>query len=308
MKWSRAIPSLGAMHPMVRLSNLHSLKNINFSFYWRRPLFWALFLFSFFYLFKYIISSKVMDEPLYTIVTLFLLKGFWNVGRPPFFEFYEKWMLSIFIFHYVWICLRLYIWTLFTSSISPLWACGSSTLEITFSSSWVYEWISFYITKIKWILHACLLELVCEWRSFWLSFYSLFKHGDDHVRALNKIVPNNFSSKRWIVVLVWFVHGFVLYTIIICPWSGRIFLRLYPVLCFRRIYLRFIIRLSFLSRKAYEQYILASKDFTRPCLLASRGSFWMNVQKMKDSHTTMYILENTSYIYLKIQTYVNIRP
>ena len=32
----------------------------------------------------------------------------------------------------------------------------------------------------------------------------------------------------------------------------------------------------------------------------------MNVQKMKDSHTTMYILENTLYIYiyiyLKIQT------
>ena len=47
-------------------------------------------LFFFFFLFKYIISSKVMDEPLYTIVTLFLLKGFWNVGRPPFFEFYEK--------------------------------------------------------------------------------------------------------------------------------------------------------------------------------------------------------------------------
>ena len=73
---------------MVCLSNLHSLENINFTFYWRRPLFWALFLF--FFLFKYIISSKVMDEPLYTIVTLFLLKGFWNVGYPPFFDFNEK--------------------------------------------------------------------------------------------------------------------------------------------------------------------------------------------------------------------------
>ena len=99
-------------------------------------------------------------------------------------------------------------------------------------------------------------------------------------------------------MLIWFVHGFVLYTIIIYPWPGRIFLRLHPVLCFRRVYLRFIIRLSFLSRKAYERYILAFKDFIRPCLLASRGSFWMNVQKMKDSHTTMYILENTSYIYI----------
>ena len=35
-------------------------------------------------------------------------------------------------------------------------------------------------------------------------------------------------------------------------------------------------------------------------LLASRGSFWMNVQKIKDSHTTMYILENISYIYIYI--------
>ena len=44
----------------------------------------------FYLLFKHIISSKVMDELLSTIVALFLLKDFWNVGRPPFFEFYEK--------------------------------------------------------------------------------------------------------------------------------------------------------------------------------------------------------------------------
>ena len=90
-------------------------------------------------------------------------------------------------------------------------------------------------------------------------------------------LPSIFSSMHWIVVLVRLVHGFVLYTNIIHPWSGRIFLRFHSVLCFRRIYLRFIIRLSFLSRKAYERYILASKDFIRPCSLASCGSFWMNV-------------------------------
>ena len=89
-------------------------------------------------------------------------------------------------------------------------------------------------------------------------------------------LPSIFSSMHWIIVLVGLVHGFMLYTNIIRPWSGRIFLRLYPVLCFRRIYLRFIIRLSFLSRKAYERYILASKDFIRPCLLAFCGSLWMN--------------------------------
>ena len=73
--------------------------------------------------------------------------------------------------------------------------------------------------------------------------------------------------------------GFVFYTIFIHPWLGRIFLRLHPILRFKRMYLRFIIRLSFLSRKAYGRYILASKDFICPCLLASCRSFWMNVQK-----------------------------
>ena len=75
---------------MVRPSNLHFPKNINFTFIGGTRCFGLCFYSLFFILFKYIISSKVMDEPLYTIVTLFLLKGFWNVGRPPFFEFYEK--------------------------------------------------------------------------------------------------------------------------------------------------------------------------------------------------------------------------
>ena len=77
--------------------------------------------------------------------------------------------------------------------------------------------------------------------------------------------------------------GFVFYTIFIRPWLGRIFLRLHPVLRFRSMYLRFIIRLFFLLRKTHGRYILASKDFIRPCLFASRGSFWMNAQKIKDS-------------------------
>ena len=64
-------PKSGGNAPRVRPSNLHFPKKITFYLYWRHPLFWALFLFSF--SFKYIISSKVMDEPLYTIVILFLL-------------------------------------------------------------------------------------------------------------------------------------------------------------------------------------------------------------------------------------------
>ena len=161
---------------------------------------------------------------------------------------------------------------------------------------------------VKWILHARhQVELIYEWRSFWLSFYSLFKFGDDHVYALSKIVPSNFSSMHWIVVLVRFVHGFVLYTIFIRPWFGRLFLRLHPVLSFRRMYLGFIIRLFFLLRKVYGRYILASKDFICPCLFASRGSFWMNVQKWRIP-IQLCIYLKIHHIYLKIQTYANIRP
>ena len=58
--------------------------------------------------------------------------------------------------------------------------------------------------------------------------------------------------------------------------------------------------LFFLLRQTHGRYILASKEFIRPCFFASRGSFWMNAQKMKDSHTIMYILENTSHIYIYI--------
>ena len=95
---------------------------------------------------------------------------------------------------------------------------------------------------------------------------------------LTKLSP--VISHPCIGLLCWFGLSMDLcFTQSLCPWSRQIFLRLYPVLCFRRIYLRFIIHLSFLSRKAYERYILAFKDFIRPCLLASCGSFWMNVQK-----------------------------
>ena len=73
---------------MVCPSNLHFPKKINFIFIGGARCFGLCFC-SLFFSFKYIISFKVMDEPLYTIVILFLLKGIWNVGRPPFFEFYE---------------------------------------------------------------------------------------------------------------------------------------------------------------------------------------------------------------------------
>ena len=155
-------------------------------------------------------------------------------------------------------------------------------LENHFTLSRVYGWIFFlhHQNRVKWILHVRhQVELVYEWRSSWLSFYSLFKFGDDHVCALSKIVPSNCSSIHWIVVLVRFVYGLVLYTIFIRPWFGRLFLRFHLVLSFRQMYLRFILR--FLLRKAYGWYILVSKDFIRPCLFASCGSLWMNVQKWR---------------------------
>ena len=66
-------------------------KNINFTFIRGAHCFGLCFCSLFFYfLFKYIILSKVMDEHLYNSYIVFTFKGFWNVGRPPFFKFYEK--------------------------------------------------------------------------------------------------------------------------------------------------------------------------------------------------------------------------
>ena len=134
--------------------------------------------------------------------------------------------------------------------------------------------------RVKWILHVRhQVELVYEWRSSWLALF-IIQIWDDHLCALSKIVPNNCSSMHWIVMLVRFVYGLVLYTIFIHPWFGRSFLRFHLVLSFRWTYLRFILRcFIFPLRKAYGRYILVTKDFICPCLFASHGSLWMNVQK-----------------------------
>ena len=165
-------------------------------------------------------------------------------------------------------------------------------------------WVNFFLHHqniVEWILHARQVELVYEWCSFWLSFYLLFKFGDDHVCALGKIVPSNFLSMHWIFMLVRFVYRFMLYTIFIRPWFVRIFHRLHPILSFRWMYIRFIICLFFLLRKAYGRYILASKDFICPCLLASCRSFWMNVQKWRiPIQLCIYLKTHHIYIYIYI--------
>ena len=139
---------------------------------------------------------------------------------------------------------------------------------------------------------------------------------------------SNFSSKQWIVTLV--------FAVFVRPWFGRPFLGFHLVLSFRRIYLYlwfylilcfgrmylisdFIFNSGFISSLSFGRIYLVSfflEESLWTYILASRISFvhayfsflWVSLNeytKIKDSNN---ILENTSYIYLKIQTYVNIRP
>ena len=174
-----------------------------------------------------------------------------------------------------------------------------------FTSSWVYGWISYYITKIE---QNESFRFAIKYRPFmndvpfrWL--YSLSKLGLIIYSSLAKSFPANARPCTGLLGWLDSSMGLCFYTIFIHPWFRRSVLRFHLVLSFRWAYLRFILCCFILSlRKAYGRYILASKDFIRPWLFASYGSLWMNLQKMKDSHTVMYILENTSYIYLEIQT------
>ena len=80
---------------------------------------------------------------------------------------------------------------------------------------------------------------------------------------LTKLSP--VISRPCIGLLCWFGLSMGLcFTQSLCPWSGWIFLRLYPVLCFRWIYLWFIIHLFFLSRSTISIYhhIILHNDIT----------------------------------------------
>ena len=139
-------------------------------------------------------------------------------------------------------------------------------------------------------------------------------------------LPSNFSSKQWIVMLV--------FAVFVRPWFGRpllgfhlvlnfrriyLFLRFYLILFFGRMYLCFIFSSGFISSLSFGRIYLVSfflEESLWTYIPASRISFvpayfsylWVSLNeytKIKDSNN---ILENTSYIYLKIQTYVNIRP
>ena len=128
---------------------IFSLENL-FYLYWKCPLFWALF---WLLLFKFIqvqlsrlsLWTSLIYDQLYLHNFLWV---FWTLVVHPSLSSMNEWMFSIFTFHYVWIRLKLNIWILFTLSIIFM-AVWFVHLGNHFISSWVYEWISYYITKIE---------------------------------------------------------------------------------------------------------------------------------------------------------------
>ena len=119
--------------------------------------------------------------------------------------------------------------------------------------------------------------------------------------------------------------------VLVRPWFGRshlwfhlvlsfrriyLYLRFYLILCFGRMYLRCIFSSGFISSLTFGRIYLVPFESLRTYILASRISFvhayfsflWISLSEYTNIKDSDSILENTSYIYLKIQTYVNIRP
>ena len=83
-----------------------SLENL-FYFYLEVPVVLGFVLYSFYSsLYKYNCLVQDYGRVLYTLVSFSQLKGFLDVGRPPFFKFYEQ--MNIFYFHLP-LCLNTYI-------------------------------------------------------------------------------------------------------------------------------------------------------------------------------------------------------
>ena len=116
------------------------------------------FFFLFFYSSSYKYNCLVQDcgRVLYT-VSFSQLKGFFDMGRPPFFKFHEKWILlfsSSIVFEYIHF--QLYVWNFYFHQSYHLRLCGSSTQE--FSSPRLEYGGEFFLLhhqdRVNWFLSA----------------------------------------------------------------------------------------------------------------------------------------------------------
>ena len=101
-------------------------------------------------------------------------------------------------------------------------------------------------------------------------------------------------------------------SVLVRPWFGRSHLWFHLVLSFRWIHLH----LKFYLILRFGRMYLVSFESLWTYILASRISFihayfsflWISLNEYTNIKDSNSILENISYIYLKIQTYINIRP
>ena len=114
----------------------------------------------------------------------------------------------------------------------------------------------------------------------------------------------------------WFVRSHLWFHLVLSFRRICLCLRFYLILCFGRMYFHFIFSLGFISSLTLDEYTLfhlkayghisLRLGFYSSMLIFHSCGFSLNeYTNIKDSNS---ILENKSYIYLKIQTYVNIRP
>ena len=111
----------------------------------------------------------------------------------------NKWIFSIFTFHCVWIhtfpalCMKYHI------IFKAVWFVH---LGNQFASSWVYGWVSYYITEIEQIeSFSYQVQFVYEWRSSWLAFIRYSNLGTIIFPSLIKLFPA--ISRPCIGLLCW---------------------------------------------------------------------------------------------------------
>ena len=145
---------------------------------------------------------------------------------------------------------------------------------------------------------------------------------DDHFIVLDK------TSQQFLVQIMDCYAGSVL----VRPWFGRshlwfhlvlsfrriyLYLKFYLILCPGRMYLSFIFSSGFISSLTLDEHTLFhlkayGRISLRPgfhsSMLIFHSFLWISLNEYTNIKDSNSILENTSYIYLRIQTYVNIRP
>ena len=161
-----------------------------------------------------VISSRILDE-CYIQFHFSQLKGFLDVGRPPFFKFHEKMNIS---YSHFPLCLNIYIsnfmYEIFIFISHIIWLCGSSTQE--FSSprlEYGGEFLLHHQDRVNWFLLARFFIIQDYGRSFcrpwWLDFPAISRPMQWIVKLVLKSLLVRVSDEHFLgFISSWVSDGY----------------------------------------------------------------------------------------------------